>query len=457
MTDNQPDNKVPLWRWQALSAGLTAQAEAGPDVTGVAVDSRQISPGELFVALPGDPGPRFNPSYRSTVDGHDYVAAAAAAGAAGALVHKTRTALQAPEDFPLLQVADTYDGLWALGRLARARFSGEVVAVTGSSGKTTAKHFLSAALNAYAPPGSFNNHIGVPLSLANAPLHSATGVFEIGTNHPGEIEPLAEMVAADVAIVLNVHSAHIENFPNWKALREEKLSIFNPLTDKSKSISEDELGLNYGLRFGVSPDAHARITEVSGDRATITFQGHIWQARVPGGGLHRAKTVAAVLLACHLLGRDLQAACDIPADIVPRGRGNLHTFGNIMLVDDSYNANPESMLAAINSFAGLQAPSPKIAVIGEMLELGDAAKQAHLDLQPALEGLQRVFCVGAGARELAEAMNAPWYTAVDDTLTEEIVQALSRGGSLLVKGSNRVFWAHNYVDELLTRLASDAS
>jgi len=453
MNDNKTENKVPLWRWQELSAGLTAEALSGPDITGVGVDSRLISPGELFVALPGDPGPRFNPSYRSDVDGHDYVAAAAAAGAAGALVHKSRAELQLPADFPLLQVPDTYDGLWALGRLARARFGGDVVAVTGSSGKTTAKHFLAAALQAYAPPGSFNNHIGVPLSLANTPPHSPVGVFEIGTNHPGEIEPLAAMTAADVAIVLNVHSAHIENFPDWAALKDEKLSIFNSLNDKSKAISEKLLGLDYGLSFGESAAADAQVTEVTGDRATIVFQGRAWQVRVPGGGIHRAKTVAAVLLACHQLGRDPEAACDIPGDIIPRGRGNIHTVGNVVLVDDSYNANPDSMLASINSFAALQSPVPKIAVIGEMLELGDAAQQAHLDLQQALQSCTRVMFVGDGTRELAQVMGMSWYEEAGDELSEELVQALAEGGSLLVKGSNRVFWQRDYVPELLNRLA----
>jgi len=246
-----------LWSWAEIAQALTGERISGPDITGVTIDSRQVKPGDLFIALHGDPGPRFNPGQRSTIDGHDFVQAAADAGAAGALVHRSRENLPAPGRFPLLRVQDTYDGLWDLGRAARRRLTGPVIAITGSSGKTTAKTFLAHALGAYAPPGSFNNHIGVPLSLANAPSDTHCGVFEIGTNHPGEILPLATMVNAQVSMVLNVHQAHIENFKNLLELKAEKTSIFNPLSDKSNAISEDEIGLDYGLTFGVTPSADA--------------------------------------------------------------------------------------------------------------------------------------------------------------------------------------------------------
>ena len=203
-----------------MSWALTGQEHRGPDVSGIKVDSRLIEPGDLFIALPGDPGPRFNPAYRSSVDGHDFIAAAARAGAVGAVVHR---AVDPAVHIPMLEVADTYDALWSLGAAGRARASCPVIGITGSSGKTTAKRFMAAALGGFAPPGSFNNHIGVPLSLANMPPQSAAGVFEIGTNHPGEILPLAQMVEPDLAVLLNVHTAHIENFPSWDALRDEKL------------------------------------------------------------------------------------------------------------------------------------------------------------------------------------------------------------------------------------------
>ena len=208
--------KRALWTSQELNslfAGAALDEAVVPgmateDIYRVAIDSRLVEPGDLFVALAGDPGERFKPSIRSAADGHDYVAEAASKGAAAALVSRIQSV-----DIPQFRVEDTYSGLWALGSAARNRLAGPVIAVTGSSGKTTAKTFLSTALDAYAPPGSLNNHIGVPLSLANASQDAPGWVFEVGTSHPGEIAPLTQMVRPDLAMLLNVHNAHIENFP----------------------------------------------------------------------------------------------------------------------------------------------------------------------------------------------------------------------------------------------------
>jgi len=453
MADTSDQTKPALWRWDELSSGLCGSAVSGPDITGVGVDSRSISSGELFIALPGDPGPRFNPSDRSQIDGHDFIQSAAGNGAAGAMVHKVRGSLAVSKEFPLLEVRDTYDGLWQLGAMARARLDGDVLAVTGSSGKTTAKHFLAAALAGYAPPGSFNNHIGVPLSLANAPPASPAAIFEIGTNHPGEIEPLAEMVKPNVAILLNVHSAHIENFRGLDELRSEKISIFNSLEDKSNAISEDEINLGYGLTFGVTRGADARVEALHGDLVQIDLFGKTVQARVPGGGVHRARTVAATLLACHVLQRDFAAACDLPSHTVPSGRGNILHVGDVVLVDDSYNANPDSMRAALQSFAKLDAPQPKIAVVGEMLELGDTSGPAHLGLAEDLAQMDEVYCVGVGTRELARTVGARWFELAGEELIREVVEKLGRGsGSIFVKGSNRVFWQNQFVNVLLDTL-----
>ena len=448
MSDNVIKNATPLWRWPELSDGLQNTAAQGPDVAGVVVDSRLIRHGDLFVALPGDPGPRFNPSYRSNVDGHDFVNQAALQGAAGAIVHKPRTALDVPDNFPLIEVKDTYDGLWALGHMARARLQGEVVAITGSSGKTTAKRFISAALDAYAPPGSFNNHIGVPLSLANAPPASQFCVLEIGTNHPGEILPLAEMADADIAVLLNVHSAHIENFSGREDLILEKSSIFRPLRDKSNAISEDLLELGFGLTFGLQSHADARVVNLTGDRVDIDLMGRRIQARVPGGGLHRASTVAATLLVCQQLEQDLGVACDLPVDVVPQGRGNIRQIAGRSVVDDSYNANPESMRAALESFSSLYSGIEKIAVIGEMLELGNQSDQAHMQLLAQLQTMDQVYCVGKGAQKLAQALGAPWFNEAGPSLLEQITSTASPTSAIFIKGSNRVFWAKGFVDAL---------
>ncbi len=447
MSESNHRDAGDLWSWPELTRALTGRSQAGPAVSGVTVDSRQVVRGDLFIALPGDPGPRFNPSYRSDIDGHDFVADAASRGAAGAVVHRVVAA-----EVALIEVDDTYDALWALGHAARQRLEGDVIGITGSSGKTTAKHFVAAALDAYAPPGSFNNHIGVPLSLANAPAGAAAAVFEIGTNHPGEIEPLARMVMPDVAVLLNVHRAHIENFSSWDALKEEKVSIFSGLNHKSKAIYEDTLGLSGGMSFGLGDGADVRVAGLTGDRATLEFQGRTFDARVPGGGAHRALTVAATLLVCHLCERDLEAALDLPVDLVPAGRGNIVDTPAARLIDDSYNANPDSMAAALTTLASW--PGRRIAVLGEMLELGDAAAQAHADLAPLLTDTDAVFCVGEGMRALAAALpDAAWFAEADTALLDEICAAISGECTVLVKGSNRVFWSRQFFARLNQRLA----
>jgi UDP-N-acetylmuramoyl-tripeptide--D-alanyl-D-alanine ligase len=383
-----------LWTWPDLCRALGLDECAGPGVARVVVDSRGAAPGDLFVALPGDPGPRFNPSHRSDVDGHDFVDSAVASGAVGALVHR-----QVESPAPTLLVSDTYDGLWALGHAARKRLEGDVVAVTGSSGKTTFKTFLAAALGGYAPPGSFNNHIGVPLSLANATLDCDAWVFEIGTNHPGEIAPLAAMVDPDVAVVLNVHNAHIENFENRDALIDEKLSLFSKLRDNSIKVCEESLASRVAGRaytFGADIGADARGLDLKGDRLHADVLGRRIEARVPGGGAHRAQTVLAVVLVTALLERDLTRACDLPSSLVPAGRGNLVVVGGVEITDDSYNANPSSMAGAIEAF--LSAPARgharNIGVIGQMAELGKESEAAHAGIAGLFERFDIVFAVG---------------------------------------------------------------
>ncbi len=439
-----------LWTWQALCRATGNPVAPGPEIQRVVVDSRQARPGDLFVALSGDPGDKFNPSYRSAVDGHDFVDSAAAGGALGAMVRSGTNAA-----VPVLEVDDTYDGLWALARAGRRRLTYPAIAVTGSSGKTTAKLFLTEALNAYGPPGSFNNHIGVPLALANALPDYAAGVFEVGTNHPGEIEPLARLVEPDLAILLNVHRAHIENFDNREHLIREKTSIFNALKDKSKAISEDNLQLDFGVKFGFSHGVEAQILDYVEQAGTTTVRVRLFgedvTARVPGGGRHRASSVAATLLACKLLDMDLTPALSLSDQTVPAGRGNHLVSHGVTVIDESYNANPESMSATLDSYARLSLKGSKIVVLGEMLELGEHSEAAHLALLPAL-GPYTVFCVGQGTRSLADQLKAPWFAQADESLEQTLMSVITPGDGILIKGSNRVFWAHNFVQRLLAQI-----
>lgn len=446
----------PLWRWPELCAALGLEARPGPDISGFCIDSRLIEAGDLFIALTGDPGPRFNPSQRSDRDGHDFVDSALANGAAGVLTHDA-TNRACPE----LKVVDTLDGLWALGAAARTRLRCPVVAVTGSSGKTTTKSLLTAALGAFSTPGSLNNHLGVPLSLVRTPRAASAAVYEIGTSHPGEISPLAELVQPDVAVVLNVHPAHAEYFTDLFEIRTEKLSIYNGLGDSGVLVVKDEIDTSEvptgvaRLCFGRSKGADVRLLALTDHEAQYEINGQQRTAHVPGGGAHRALSVAAVLTVCQVLRLDPEPALQLSDDLVPTGRGNRLEINGIMLIDDSYNANPASMVAALRTLQS--APGRKFALLGEMLELGDASAQYHQELALLCERLDGVFCVGKGMQALVDVLPAPrqdFRPVPDDSLLRTLTERLQRGDTLLIKGSNRVFWARDYVAQIARTLAS---
>ncbi|MDA1074674.1 MAG: Mur ligase family protein [Proteobacteria bacterium] len=448
-----------LWNWADLVAAVNGRAGdvAPPALDGVAIDSRLAVPGDLFVALTGDPGPRFNVGYRSNRDGHDYVAAAFANGAAAALVHR-----QVDAPVPQILVKDTLDGLWDLGRAARQRFHQPVLAVTGSSGKTTCKAMLSAALGGFATSGSLNNHLGVPLSLARTPADAVCAIYEIGTNHPGEIAPLSRLARPDVAIVLNVHLAHAANFASRADIEVEKLSISSGLQENSHLIIEESLALPEGpweiIRFGTSAGADVRLLNYAGDLASYSVFGREVSARVPGGGLHRATTLAAVIAAVHAAGSDVACATDLADAVLPEGRGTSEMIAGVRLVDDSYNANPSSIRASITSWAA-QPGDRHIAVVGEMLELGPDSAAHHRDLAVVCAGLDLVFCVGAGAHDTHKALPsdqaAGYFDRADADLLDALMGVLQPGDSVLLKGSNRVFWKSGFADKLRARIKSD--
>lgn len=448
-----------LWQWRELCEALGLPAEDGPDVTGISFDSRRTRPGDLFFALPGDPGPRFNPSYRSDRDGHDFIEAAVAAGAVGAVTHDGGS-----RNVPQLAVGDTLDALWALGAAARSRLDCPVVAVTGSSGKTTAKGFLAAALDAFATQGSFNNHLGVPVSLALTPRDARAAVYEIGTNHPGEIGPLSRLVRPDVAMVLNVHPAHRENFDSMAELLKEKLSIHEGLPKGGHLVLEETLDASSlpssvrVSRFGRTAEALVRLVDLKGQQASYLVADEKFTAHVPGGGVHRALSLGAVLCVLELLDRDLEAAAHLPDTLVPAGRGQELTAGQITIIDDSYNANPASMRAALTGLA--ERPEPRrFALLGEMLELGEESEAFHRELAGAAGVLNGVFCVGSGMRALYDALpggkGLHWQAEADGELLDRIAGVVRSGDVLLVKGSNRVFWAKDYARRLVTRLSSE--
>jgi UDP-N-acetylmuramoyl-tripeptide--D-alanyl-D-alanine ligase len=456
------DNRV-IWRWSEACQALDLPPVSGPDISGISIDTRTLQPGDLFIALRGDPGPRFHTASRSDRDGHDFIGDAQHCGAVGAMTHRaTGTTL------PELRVVDTLDGLWQLARAARRRLACPVFAITGSSGKTTVRAFLAAAMEVPQVAGSLNNFWGVPLSLTRTPAAARTALFEIGTNHPGEIEPLARLVNPTVALVLNVRPAHLEFFESFAALQREKFSIYAGLTADGVAVVPDDIDGEIPapgrriLTFGRT--AHADIALLDYSAATRRAQYRIGdiirRGRVPGGGEHRALSLAAVLACLVGAGFPVDAALELPDEIVPTGRGTRSDVGGVLLIDDSYNANPASMAAALDGLAG-EPVQRRIAILGEMLELGPDSARYHRDLAERCDGVSRVVCVGAGMRALWQALpqQQRWLYAerVDEALLNEIANGLVAGDAVLVKGSNRVFWQHRFAPRLAASLQTPSA
>ena len=444
-----------LWRADEL-AGLFDLETPPADTSGVSIDTRTLKSGELFIALSGDPGPRFggNPNAR---DGHDFVDQAIAAGATSVMVHR-----EGSYDVPVIRVADTLDGLWRLGAGARQRFGGKTIALTGSSGKTTLRgwfeHILGTLGRCHASAGSLNNHWGVPLSLARMPEDCDFAVLEVGTNHPGEIAPLSELVSPDVSLLLNVLAAHIGNFDSMDALIEEKLAIATGLDTGGTLVLpyhlKDHAGWRDIITFGPKgADVTASSRENDkGTELTISVSGDQYQCSLPFHGAERIQSALAVTAVLVALGVDLKQALPLMADLpLPEGRGNLHRVGDILLVDDSYNANPGSMSMSLREFSRL-AGNRKFAFLGEMLELGGDAARYHREIAREAPAMAQVYSFGEGFADCVFASPGHHYRAVEDFPMEGFVAQLRPGDCILVKGSNKVFWLNGFVRQLLSAL-----
>jgi len=420
--------------------------------TGVSIDSRTLEPGDLFVALQGD-----------SRDGHLFIEDAFAKHAAAALVaHKIEA------HGPLLVVSDTLAGLRALGQAARARMSGKVIAVTGSVGKTSTKEALRLILSEQGPThasaASYNNHWGVPLSLARMPQTTAFGVFEIGMNHAGEIAPLARLVQPHVAIVTAVDAVHMEFFATVEAIAEEKGEIFAGLVPGGTAIvnrdsqfyrllrrKAESYGASRVIGFGMHSEADARLLAIEpareGSRVTAMISGHPLSYNLGAPGRHWAENSLAVLAAADSVSADLERAAAALARVKPaKGRGVRTRIrvagGAIELIDESYNANPASMRAAL-ALLGETVPGQggrRIAVLGDMLELGAGAESFHRDLAPAIERarIDLVFTAGPLMAALDEALPAPRRGAHAERSTDlaiPLTRALKPGDVVMVKGS----------------------
>ncbi len=448
----------PLWSVDAMALAMrAARSGALPDgVKGISIDSRSIAPGEAYFAIKGD-----------VHDGHSFVEAALKNGGGVAVIDEAHRD-QFSSDLPLLIVPDVLAALVDLAHASRVRSNAKIVAVTGSVGKTSTKEALRCVFEGqgetHASAASFNNHWGVPLSLARCPARAKYAIFEIGMNHAGEIEPLVKMVRPHVAIVTTVEPVHLEFFSGVEAIADAKAEIFSGIESGGAAVLNIDnsqfarlerkakaAGVSRIVTFGAAARADARLVDValhpacSAVRAQILGHEIAYKIGVPGR--HMAMNSLAVLAAASLAGADLALSALALMQFKPAaGRGVRESLcladGTATLIDESYNANPASMAAALNVLgqAKLGARGRRIAVLGDMLELGSGGPDLHRGLVKEIEvnGIDAVFCCGPLMRYLWEALPSAKKGGYADTsalLEPQVVSAIGPGDVITVKGS----------------------
>src|SRR5580765_4098653 len=433
-----------LWTHTEAESATLGKASQAFAVTGISIDTRTIKEGDLFVALQGD-----------NRDGHEFVQAAFKARAAAALVARPLVGVTGP----LLTVGHTQRGLEDLARASRARSHAKILAVTGSAGKTTTKEILRLACNAlgrtHASAASYNNHWGVPLSLASMSRDSEYGIFEVGMNHFGELRNLVSFVEPHVALITTIAPAHLEFFGSCEAIADAKSEIFEGLLPGGAALIPADNAyaerlkararqahvsriVTFGQKgeaklIGITPDGE-------GMRVKADILGKIVDCHVGAPGVHIAQNVVGALAAVALLEGDvLNAAASLKKFIALKGRGARFETCGIQVIDESYNANPASMAAALSLLG--DAKGRKVAVLGDMLEMGEGGIAHHAGLTAPIEAnkVDIVFASGAQMRALWEALPASrrgGYAETSNALLPQVLSALKPGDTVLVKGSN---------------------
>lgn len=446
-----------LWTSAHIADATKGTATGDWTATGVSIDSRAIEPGDLFIAIKGE-----------NFDGHAYVAAAIEAGAAGALISARPEGLT--DDAPVVECKDTFDGLYDLARAARDRCGAKITAITGSVGKTGVKetlaHVLGAQGRTHATTGNLNNHFGLPLTLARMPADTEYAVLEMGMNHAGELGPLSRLARPHVAIVTTIAPAHLAFFDSVASIAEAKAEIFEGFEDQDGgtailnrdnayfpmlAVAAWQAGAETVVSFGMHPEALCRALKArqgadhSVIEAVLREENVNYTVGIPGP--HWVTNSLAVMAAVQALGADLtQAAASMETAAPPRGRGLRRRVkipgGTIELIDDSYNASPVSVRAALTVLASSEPRDGgrKIAILGDMLELGDESPQLHAGLAGAINGndVDLVFTSGPMMQNLFDAVDAPKqgaHAADSEALKSIVVDAVRTGDVVMVKGS----------------------
>ena len=447
-----------LWTTDAMATAMTAarQGAPPPSISGISIDSRSIAPGEAFFAIQGD-----------NRDGHQFVTAALAAKAGLAVIAADRRE-QFPGDAPLLVVPDVLAALRELAGAARSRTRAKVIGVTGSVGKTSTKEALRLALakdgETHASVASYNNHWGVPLSMARCPASARYVVLEMGMNHAGEIAPLSRLARPDVALITTIAPVHLEFFGSLTKIADAKAEIFLGLKpDGAAVLNRDipqfahllrranEVGVSRIVSFGEHAKADARLIKCALQPRCSTVQADILGTeltfKIGAPGRHQVLNSLAVLAVADLVGADLALAALALAELQAiSGRGAPIDLdlpgGHALVIDESYNANPASVGAALALLG--QAPvgpqGRRIAVLGDMLELGSQGKALHRGLAAPVEAnaVDLVFCCGPLMHSLWQALPASrrgGYAEDSAALEAQVVPAIRAGDVVMVKGS----------------------
>jgi len=445
-----------LWTAKDAAQAVTGSSSGNWSATGMSIDSRSVQQGDLFIALSGDNG-----------DGHAYVADAIKKGASAAIVSKK---IDGVSDDKLVIVSDTFKALQELGRASRARTGAKIIAVTGSVGKTGTKEMLAAAFatmgQTHASIKSFNNHWGVPFALSSMHAGSDFGIFEVGMNHANEITPLSQMIHPDIAIITTVESVHAGNFPNGEeGIADAKAEIFDGMDAGSSVILNadnkwfDRLcacAKSKNLKvvsFGETKNADAKLTgflvAANGSRVEADIAGEKISFTMQSTGKHLAMNALSVLAAIKISGGDLAKAAKAIGRIEPlagRGKHELLDLGEkdnpVVLIDESYNASPVAMKAAFKVLAMVDPGrgGRRIAVLGDMYELGADAARMHKELAMPLEaaGVQLVYTSGPLMKNLYDALPQDKRGGhADDTkeLAKIVPEVLVPGDVVMVKGS----------------------
>ncbi len=446
----------PLWTSDELVAATAGRmmGDVALPLNGVSIDTRSTAPGDIFVAIKGE-----------RHDGHEFVAAALKAGAGLAVVSHVSDEMTAAG--PLLVVdGDPLRGLEAMARASRARSQAQIIAVTGSVGKTSTKEMLKTALSAsgatHASAASYNNHWGVPLTLARMARDTAYGVFEIGMNHAGEITPLVGMVRPHVAIVTAIAESHLGHFASLAGIADAKAEIFSGVEPQGHAVitrdtpyyeqlasAAKAAGINSIIGFGKHPESDVRLERVAlHDECcciTANILGETVMYRLGVPGEHMALNSLAVLAGVKLVGADLaRAALALAHTQAPKGRGGRERLaiagGEVLLIDESYNANPSSMRAALALLAQAPKGVRRIAVLGDMLELGQFGPTLHAELSGPVDeaGVDVLYAAGPLMTHLwakTPAFRRGAYAETSAELRELLLAQLKPGDAVMIKGS----------------------